>query len=199
MQPANLLSERRRLGASVRNRIVLLAAGAPLFVLLNLVGWLAGSALLAADLGAQHAEIASIRQRIEEATAERTKLNAELAGLRTERSAREAIAARPVWAAMVRRIAGVTASHGRLERFTVRPMGADRTRQSAAAEPMVGFEIQLAGHANDATALTTLLLELESIGVFNQVSLISSARVREDTSDASIRFEIRCSISGADE
>lgn len=198
MRAVNLLPDRRRLGASIRHRTLLICGGGPVFLLANLIGWLAGSSLLAEDLGAGYTEIASIRQQIEQTKSEQVALKATLTKLSSERSAREALAARPVWAALLKRIALVSIDHGKLDRITVNPLGAERGKASTptAEAGMIGFAVKLAGQATDAAALTRLLLRLEEIGIFDKVTLLSSSRVREDINDASVRFEIRCTIVG---
>jgi hypothetical protein len=198
MRAVNLLPERKRLSASIRHRVMLYMSGVPVALIANVVGWLAGASLLSEDVGAGHAEIASIRQQIEQADDQRARLAAHHAELTNERAAREAIAARPVWASLIKRIAIVSVEHGRLDRIAVRPLSADRTRQAPrAGEPEeIGFSVRLSGQAVDAAALTTLLLELEEIGIFDKVSLISSSRIREDINEAAVSFEIRCVVNG---
>ncbi|MGP1347225.1 MAG: PilN domain-containing protein [Phycisphaerales bacterium] len=193
MRFVDLLPERARGLSCVRSRVVMYAAGFPLVVLLNGVGWLTGIALLSADVHSVEREIADIRGQIESFDGRSAHLEKELSKVRGERIAREALAARPTWGGLVRRVSAVVVRHGSLDRLAVRGLGSGRGESGR-----VGYEVSLNGLARDATALTALLLELEGEGVFDEVSLIGSSRVREDGSDPSVRFDVRCSILGGE-
>ncbi|MFG0274606.1 MAG: PilN domain-containing protein [Phycisphaerales bacterium] len=160
---------------------------------------LAGYACISAGLialgvgNASHPHSAAadgLRLRIAAIESEIALLHAEHASLAPQLEVAAALRERPEWRLLLEAFDSSLDQSIVLQRCAVQPAGQDGLDGARAA----GFTIDLSGYAPDALAATTLTLDIESLGVFTEVTLIEAKRATVLARDA-VEFRVRCRLA----
>lgn len=183
--PAHHLTARRR---RMRSRRWMVAAATYAVVLI--VAWMV---LHVSSGGAQRAvagQLNDMRGKIDDTRAALDHIQPRLREALATLEAGKSIGDQPNWSILMRLVANLLGDHAVLMRFTLEPM-ADQPDQRLAQR----YTLRVRGLAQSQETVSTYVLALEQLELFDSVKLLSTQRepVKQETA---VAFELACELGG---
>jgi len=216
VQPVNLIPAPRREARARRAHLRLLTVGLTAYAVFLLAGYVMCYAFSDEETEAAFRDMRDVAARARQSDEEMRSLRAEIAQAKRELAAAQAVARHPDWSLLLAILTHAVPEEVVLRRCMLAPVeepdrekggsqdsaGGLWSRQDGADPPGAlaaslnrSYRLEVGGFARTQAAVSSFVLRLEKIGLFDQVKLIKTSR-RVFLEGQAVAFELECSLDG---